>query len=204
MHKSLFPTIIAPGIEFRITNTEVQWQRKIRSQQISLLPADNLSFLEKEKQSCTVRASTRWFLLGEVLQGVYKHHPRVINPLPALMGTARHKVKVWSGASRVWNTGTWKVNMVLSWQGSVPLLWDTAGQPVVLVPYHRPSSFRVLQVRGRNQNSGYHLGSGYLPRLTNQYPVYVWIDYGINVTISNPQLSRITLWMSKYSMIKCC
>lgn len=203
MHKSLFPTIIASGIEFRITNTEVQWQRKIRSQQISLLPADNLSFLEKEKQSCTVRASTRWFLLGEVLQGVYKHHPPV-SLTPCQLSWAPPGTRLRSGQElqgcETLGLGKW----TWCYPGSVPLLWDTAGQPVVLVPYHRPSSFRVLQVRGRNQNSGYHLGSGYLPRLTNQYPVYVWIDYGINVTISNPQLSRITLWMSKYSMIKCC
>lgn len=86
---SLFPITIAPGIKFRITNTEVQ-QQKIRSQHISLIPADNLSFLEKEKQSCPVRASTRWFLLGEVLQGWMPGNLQtpslsIINPLH-LMG----------------------------------------------------------------------------------------------------------------------
>lgn len=109
-------------------------------------------------------------MLGEVLQGwmpgnLQTPFPCVINPLPALMG-ALASSRVRSG-QEFQGCETLRLG---KWQSTVPLLWDVAGQPV---PYHRPSSFRVLQVRGRNQNSGYYSGSGYFPHLTKQHPTYV-------------------------------
>lgn len=125
MHKSLFPITIAPGIEFRITSTEVQQQRKIRSQEISLLPADNLSSLEKEKQTCTVRANTRWLLLGKVLQGWMPGNLQppslcTINPLQALIG-AQPGSRFRSGQElQGCETEPWELSMVLWWQSTVP------------------------------------------------------------------------------------
>lgn len=86
--QSLFPIIIAPSIEFRITI--LKFTGKEKSDPNRFLYYLQITFLEKEKQSCIVRASTRWFLLREVLQGrmpgnLETPSPCVINPLPALI-----------------------------------------------------------------------------------------------------------------------